>query len=117
MSDLKHKIESLALAAGVPLPVRSKAERFLRQCAPHHRDREWYKLIEELLSVRAEAGTLLLATEKGLTPLGKLIDACREMLKDINYTRGLAEGSIGKGSGNRMADALDELFSHMNKQP
>ncbi len=65
---------------------------------------------------RAEGAPLLLATEKGLTPLGKLIDACQAMLRDINYTRGLAEGSVGKGAGNRMADALDELLPSMNKE-
>lgn len=39
---------------GVPLPLRERAERFIRSSAPHHRSREWYKIIEAFLA-RPEA--------------------------------------------------------------
>ncbi len=51
MKDLKHELDTIALKAGMKLPLRSRAERFIRQCAPHHREREWYKLIEEFLVI------------------------------------------------------------------
>lgn len=49
-SDLGHKVENLAIAAGIELPLRTRAKRFLNTSAPHHREREWYKLIEAFLS-------------------------------------------------------------------
>lgn len=49
-STLKHKMEGVMLAAGIELPLRQRAERFLRTSSPHHREREWYKLIELLLA-------------------------------------------------------------------
>ena len=33
--------------------VRERASRFLRQCSPHHREREWYRLLEEFLNQHA----------------------------------------------------------------
>jgi len=51
--SLRHKIEDLALAAGIPLTLRSRAERFIQQCAPHHRAREWYQIIESMLAASA----------------------------------------------------------------
>jgi len=53
----KHAVENLALAAGLKLPLRDRAERFLRTSAPHHRSREWYKLIEGFLSESAASAT------------------------------------------------------------
>lgn len=37
------------------LNVYARAQRFLSQCSPHHRDREWYKLIEELTTGKTTA--------------------------------------------------------------
>lgn len=50
--ELHDKLENLAVQAGVALPLIQRAERFLRTSAPHHREREWYKLIEQLLVTR-----------------------------------------------------------------
>jgi hypothetical protein len=36
-------------AANIPLPLRNRAEKFLRTSAPHHREREWYQIIEAML--------------------------------------------------------------------
>mgnify|MGYP001606995714 CR=1 FL=1 len=71
-----------------------------------------------LKALRSETrDTLLLATEKGLTPLGRLIDACNDLLKDTPYTRGMKNGDPYKGPGNRMADAMAELFPEGNCSP
>lgn len=42
------------IAANIPLPIKDRAERFLRTSSPHHREREWYKLIEALLALLPE---------------------------------------------------------------
>ena len=42
-------LENLMVAANIPLPLRNRAERFLRTSAPHHREREWYQIIEAML--------------------------------------------------------------------
>jgi hypothetical protein len=42
-------LENLMVAANIPLPLRNRAERFLRTSAPHHREREWYQILEAML--------------------------------------------------------------------
>lgn len=52
-SPFKHKLQLLLEKAG-GLGLNQRAQRFLNSSAPHHRDREWYKLIEEFTYRKAK---------------------------------------------------------------
>lgn len=39
-----------------PNQLQTNILYFLRQCAPHHRDREWYKLLDEAQHLLGESG-------------------------------------------------------------
>jgi len=41
--------------------------------------------------------------------IAALVEAAEQLLKEVNYTPGLADNDIRKGSGNKIADALAAL--------
>ena len=75
-------------------------------------EKELRELVEQ--GHQTEGAALLLATEKGLTPLGRLIDACHALLKDTHYVLGMSDDDPHKGAGNRIADAMEELFPRLD---